>query len=361
MTLPPEAPYFSAFSIRFSNSRNSSSRSPAITTGVSGRSMSIATWRSRASGSSPSTTCRMIGTISTSVSGRTWADSSTRDSDNRSSISRAIRVAWACMMPRKALARLGVVLGRPLQRIDEARQRRQRRAQFMAGIGDEVGAHFLDPAQRRLIVERHQHAFFGAAEQRRHRHRRDDQFHPAIDRHVIEIGGAPGFRGGDGLAQRGDDLGRAQRELGEFVLAQRRRELRRRRVEVNDAAGAVEQHRGIRHAGDDGADRGGFDRACDAADIFAGRGDVVQPPRHQRGGGDAGENRAGAEQRQFAEHDQHGEREAGGEQDDGRMPQPVRPRREEGRRGGASIAIGPAVSPFGSSNRQAPVSPRSLT
>jgi len=52
----------------------------------------------------------------------------------------------------KALARLASYLGRPLQRIDEARQRKPAAAQFMTGIGDEVGAHFLDPAQRRLIV-----------------------------------------------------------------------------------------------------------------------------------------------------------------------------------------------------------------
>ena len=117
----------------------------------------------------------------------------------------------------KALARPRIFLGRPLQRIDETRQRGQRRAQFVAGIGDEIGAHFLDPAQRRLVVERHQHAFVGAAEQGGHRHRRDDQFHPAIDRHVVEIGRAPRFGGRDRLAQRGDDFGRAQRELGELV------------------------------------------------------------------------------------------------------------------------------------------------
>jgi hypothetical protein len=43
ITLPPEAPYFSAFSIRFSNSRSNSSRSPAIVTGVAGSSISIKT------------------------------------------------------------------------------------------------------------------------------------------------------------------------------------------------------------------------------------------------------------------------------------------------------------------------------
>ena len=231
----------------------------------------------------------------------------------------------------KALARLGVVLGRALQRIDEARQRRQRRAQFMAGIGDEVGAHFLDPAQRRLVVERHQHAFVGAAEQRRHRHRRDDQFHPAIDRHVIEIGRAPRFRGRDGFAQRGDDLGRAQRELGEFVLAQRRRELGCRGIEVDDAAGAVEQHRGIRHAGDDGADRRGLDRV-DAADIFA-RG-ATSCNRHGTSAAAAMQTKTAAARTSDNSPNatSTAKRQTGGEQDDGRMPQPVRPRREEGRR-----------------------------
>ncbi len=259
----------------------------------------------------------------------------------------------------KALARLDVVLGRPLQRIDEARQRRQRGAQLMAGIGDEIGAHFLDPAQRRLVVERHQHAFVGAAEQGRHRHRRDGQFHPAVDRHVIQIGRAPDFRGRDGFAQRGDDLGRAQCELRQLVLAQCRRELRRRSVEMEDAAGAVEQHGGIRHSGDHRGDRRGLDR-IDRADVVARRRDIVQSPRHQRGRTDADERRGGADRRQIAEHDEHGQGETGGQQDDGRMPQPVRPRREEGRRRfiyrhRADLASG--SGPY----RQAPVSPRSRT
>ena len=57
----------------------------------------------------------------------------------------------------EALAGLGIVPRRPLQRLDEAGQRRERRAQFMAGVGDEIGAHFLDTPQRREIVEGHQH------------------------------------------------------------------------------------------------------------------------------------------------------------------------------------------------------------
>ena len=57
----------------------------------------------------------------------------------------------------EAIARLGVVAGRALQGLDEAGQRRQRRAQFVAGVGDEVGAHLFDAAQRRQIMEDHQH------------------------------------------------------------------------------------------------------------------------------------------------------------------------------------------------------------
>ncbi|OIQ66046.1 hypothetical protein GALL_523890 [mine drainage metagenome] len=163
----------------------------------------------------------------------------------------------------------------------------------MARISHEVGAHLLDPTQRRLVVEGHQHAFIAAAEQGRYRHRSDDQLHPAIDRHVVEIGRATGFRGRNGFAERGDDLGRTQGELGELILAQCRRQLCRGGIEVNDTAGTVQQYRRIRHAGDDGVDCRGFDRA-DTADIFTRRRDIVQPPRNQRGRGNAGKNGGGA-------------------------------------------------------------------
>ena len=108
----------------------------------------------------------MIGTISTE---RVGADMGRQfDPRQRQQIVDQPRHPGRLRMhdAEEALARLGVLLGRPLQRIDETRQRRQRRPQFMAGIGDEIGAHLLDPAQRRLVVEGHQHAFVGAAEQR---------------------------------------------------------------------------------------------------------------------------------------------------------------------------------------------------
>ena len=97
----PLAPYFKPFSIRFSNRRVSSSRSPGTISGSAGAVISTATSRSRASVCKPSATWRTIGTRSTGVSGRRCARSSMRDSDSRSSISRAMRQACACMMPRK--------------------------------------------------------------------------------------------------------------------------------------------------------------------------------------------------------------------------------------------------------------------
>ena len=129
----------------------------------------------------------------------------------------------------KTFARLGVLARRSLQRIDESRQRCERGAQFVARIGDEVGAHFLDPAQRRLVLECHQNAIFAAAERSRQQQRRHDQFHPAVDRNAIHIAGALRLTGGDGFAQRRGDFGRAQREQRQFVLAQSRRPVARRR------------------------------------------------------------------------------------------------------------------------------------
>ena len=51
-----------------------------------------------------------------------------------------------------------------------------------------------------------EHAFVGAAEAGRHRHRRDHELHPAIDRNVVQIGRAARLGGRDRLAQGRDDL-----------------------------------------------------------------------------------------------------------------------------------------------------------
>ena len=54
----------------------------------------------------------------------------------------------------EALARLRVVLGRPLQRLDEAAQRGQRGPQLVAGVGDEIGAHAREPVLLAQVAER---------------------------------------------------------------------------------------------------------------------------------------------------------------------------------------------------------------
>ena len=53
----------------------------------------------------------------------------------------------------EVLARHVVVLGMAAQRVDEAGHGRQRRAQFMAGIGDEVGPHLFGAPDRGEIVQ----------------------------------------------------------------------------------------------------------------------------------------------------------------------------------------------------------------
>ena len=53
----------------------------------------------------------------------------------------------------KPLARFRVVAGGSAQRLDEADQRRERGAQLVARIGDEVGPHLLGPLQFRDVVQ----------------------------------------------------------------------------------------------------------------------------------------------------------------------------------------------------------------
>uniref|UniRef100_A0A0N4ZCW0 LigA n=1 Tax=Parastrongyloides trichosuri TaxID=131310 RepID=A0A0N4ZCW0_PARTI len=76
------------------------------------------------------------------------------------------------------VARLGVVLGVALQRLDEAGQRGQRRAQFMAGVGQEVDAHLLHAPHVRLVAQRQQGQGAAAPVVRLARGKRADQGAP---------------------------------------------------------------------------------------------------------------------------------------------------------------------------------------
>ena len=150
----PEAPYFSAFSTRFSNTRSSSSRSPCTSSGSGGNAATAPPRRGRGRASAgrrrPGADRHQVACLS----GRRCALSSMRDSDKQVVDQAGHAVRLRLHDVEKALARGGVVARRPLQGFDEAGQRGERRAQLVAGIGDEVGAHLLDPPQRREIVER---------------------------------------------------------------------------------------------------------------------------------------------------------------------------------------------------------------
>ena len=94
---------------------------------------------------------------STSAEGRTCSFISMRDSESRSSIRRFMRSAWLRMRPRNRTCAFSSLLRGSLHGFDEARKRGERRAQFMAGIGHEIGAHALDLLLARQVAQ-HDHA-----------------------------------------------------------------------------------------------------------------------------------------------------------------------------------------------------------
>ena len=124
------------------------------------------------------------------------------------------------MMARKREARLRVVARGALQRVDEAGERRERRAQFVARIGDEIRAHLLDPVQRREIVK-HQQDRGG---RRRVAERADMRHEPAVDRHALGELDALRAAAGRDRAHRLDHLGGAQRERGGRAARERWRD-----------------------------------------------------------------------------------------------------------------------------------------
>ncbi len=118
ITRPPAAPYLSAFSIRFSNSRKSSSRSPR-SRGAPGSSISIATWRPWRAAPARR---RPGESAARNRPARRAGHGPTVDPRQRQQIVDQPRHPGHLRMhdAEEALARLGIVAGRALQRIDEA-------------------------------------------------------------------------------------------------------------------------------------------------------------------------------------------------------------------------------------------------
>ena len=104
------------------------------------------------------------------------------------------------------VARLRVIARRSLQGLDEADQRGERRAQFVAGVGDEVDAQTLDAPRFGLIAQ---------GDERRHdfavgrRERRDIDVEQPFDRHALAPLHRLGFAARHHPAARIDDVGRA--------------------------------------------------------------------------------------------------------------------------------------------------------
>ena len=119
----------------------------------------------------------------------------------------------------------------------------------MAGIGDEVSAHFFDAAQRSEIVKGHQDEV-GTARIGLALHRRHYGLVPAVERDAFGIDDALLLAVSAGPADRLDQFRRAQRERHRLALAQRWSERTGAIVERNDAAVAIKGENRIRQAGD---------------------------------------------------------------------------------------------------------------
>ncbi len=146
----------------------------------------------------------------------------------------------------EALPRRRIVARRAAQRVDEPRQRGKRRAQLMARIGHEVGAHFLDTAQRREIVEGEEHE---ARVETGAGYRGRDGFVPTVERHALKEFGALRSRARARVADCLQHLGHAQPERDRLARTQRRRKRGCPRVERDDIAAVVERDHGVRHCG----------------------------------------------------------------------------------------------------------------
>ena len=109
--------------------------------------------RSSASGPRASRTSMTASPRSTSPAGEMCSPSSMPDRLIRSSISRRIRVGLFMHDGQESLSGLFVIARMPSQRLDETRQRRQRRAKFVAGVGQEVRLGALAAPKLGLVTK----------------------------------------------------------------------------------------------------------------------------------------------------------------------------------------------------------------
>ncbi len=142
----------------------------------------------------------------------------------------------------KAHAGVGIVARRALQRLDEAAQRSQRRAQLVTGVGDEIGAHLGELVLLGQVAERDQQqrqtAQLAAARQAR-----DGRRDAPLDGDALEQLHHDRLRRRHGLLD-----GRRQIRIAGHVAQRLARpnlgeELAHQRIVMHDVAGAIERER----------------------------------------------------------------------------------------------------------------------
>jgi len=119
---------------------------------------------------------------------------------------------------QKLFAGHGIVLGMTAQGLDEAGDRRKRRAQLVTGIGDKIGAHLLAALDHGEIVQQEHRHRRGHADARGiglempfHRHRQGEG----------DVGGFAPARAGDGRQH----IGIAQNRRGTLPVQARAQDI----------------------------------------------------------------------------------------------------------------------------------------
>ena len=240
----------------------------------------------------------------------------------------------------EALARRRVLVGRAAQGLDEADQRRERRAQLVADIGDEIGAHAVDALDHGQVLERDDR---GRAVGQRLGQGLDARAQDALDRRrqgELDVArGAVLERAFGGVEHR-----RVAQERGEAAADRRAAEqVARREIGADHLMAAVDQHDRLGHvvehgrlglrarfeparavgdgaaeppggageAGGEPADHGRrrVAAAAEIVDIALDRGEVGEAAAHQPGDADAGDRDAEDKraERNLIEGEQQGE------------------------------------------------------
>ena len=150
---------------------------------------------------------------------------------------------------KESVARLRVVARRALQGLDEAEQRGERRAQFVAGVGDEVDAHPLDAARLGQIAQGQQRRDDLAAVGGE---RRDGDLEQPLDRHALAPQRRLALRRSPSPRRtRVDDVGRAQASTSGSPILSAGNSSSAGALAAAARSSALDDDRGLRHGADE--------------------------------------------------------------------------------------------------------------